>query len=253
MWYRRATVNLRDFFRAPALSGTAMTARLIEAPAVARASGAAVKLGAPHPVSGALSYSGQQRRSTGLRTVEGRASIAVALLITGVVAVPAVFSPRDARSAEYTLMPGPQTVHIGHFSAARRGASVFKMRDVSRHKSMDVLQASRNAANKGVVFKGFLAGWGARIRTWEWRNQNPLQPTIRRSEFEASPAFRPRSRIARVAAESDPFGIARLAAAARSLNQDRRRHSRVSIPRQEPEFVTITESVILCSVIDRIR
>jgi hypothetical protein len=25
-------------------------------------------------------------------------------------------------------------------SAARRGASVFKMRDVSRHKSMDVLQ-----------------------------------------------------------------------------------------------------------------
>src|SRR5437016_5593923 len=66
-------------------------------------------------------------------------------------------------------------------------------------------------------------------------------PPSRRSEFEASPAFRPRSRIARVAAESDPFGIARLAAAARSLNQDRRRHSRVSIPRQEPEFVTITE------------
>jgi hypothetical protein len=26
-------------------------------------------------------------------------------------------------------------------SAARRGASVFKMRDVSQHKSMDVLQA----------------------------------------------------------------------------------------------------------------
>jgi hypothetical protein len=26
-------------------------------------------------------------------------------------------------------------------SAARRGASMFKMRDVSRHKSMDVLQA----------------------------------------------------------------------------------------------------------------
>jgi hypothetical protein len=25
-------------------------------------------------------------------------------------------------------------------SAARRGASIFKMRDVSRHKSMDVLQ-----------------------------------------------------------------------------------------------------------------
>jgi hypothetical protein len=27
-------------------------------------------------------------------------------------------------------------------SATRRGASVFKMRDVSRHKSMDVLQTS---------------------------------------------------------------------------------------------------------------
>jgi hypothetical protein len=32
-----------------------------------------------------------------------------------------------------------------------------------------------------------------------------------------------------------------------SLNQDRRRHSQVSIPRQEPEFGTIAESVILCS------
>jgi hypothetical protein len=26
------------------------------------------------------------------------------------------------------------------FRAARRGASMFKMRDVSRHKSMDILQ-----------------------------------------------------------------------------------------------------------------
>jgi hypothetical protein len=32
-----------------------------------------------------------------------------------------------------------------------------------------------------------------------------------------------------------------------SLNQDRRCHSQVSIPRQEPEFGTIAESVILCS------
>jgi integrase len=32
-------------------------------------------------------------------------------------------------------------------SAARRGASVFKMRDVSRHKSMDVLQAYVRDAN----------------------------------------------------------------------------------------------------------
>jgi site-specific recombinase XerD len=32
-------------------------------------------------------------------------------------------------------------------SAARRGASVFKMRDVWRHKSMDVLQAYPNFPN----------------------------------------------------------------------------------------------------------
>ena len=35
----------------------------------------------------------------------------------------------------HSLRPGFLT------SAARHGASVFKMRDVSRHKSMDVLQA----------------------------------------------------------------------------------------------------------------
>jgi hypothetical protein len=36
----------------------------------------------------------------------------------------------------------PHSLRAGFLtSAARRGASVFKMRDVSRHKSMDVLQA----------------------------------------------------------------------------------------------------------------
>jgi site-specific recombinase XerD len=34
-------------------------------------------------------------------------------------------------------------------SAARRGASVFKMRDVSRHKSMDVLQSYIRDAELG--------------------------------------------------------------------------------------------------------
>jgi hypothetical protein len=46
---------------------------------------------------------------------------------------------REAQSGSWTerenLAGDPKT------SAARRGASVFKMRDVSRHKSMDVLQA----------------------------------------------------------------------------------------------------------------
>src|SRR6267143_6678149 len=116
MRYRRATANRREFFRAPALSDTATAARTIKATAVARAQGTALRLGALHPVSGALPRCGQQCRSTGPRTVEGT-RIAVALLIASVVAAPAVFSPRDALSAEYTLMPSPQTVHIGHFSA----------------------------------------------------------------------------------------------------------------------------------------
>jgi hypothetical protein len=43
-------------------------------------------------------------------------------------------------------------------SAARRGASVFKMRDVSRHKSMDVLQAYVRDAD---LFPGSCGGWAA--------------------------------------------------------------------------------------------
>jgi hypothetical protein len=45
-------------------------------------------------------------------------------------------TPRSSTSAwSHSLRAGFLT------SAARRGASVFKMRDVSRRKSMDVLQA----------------------------------------------------------------------------------------------------------------
>jgi len=130
MWYRRATANRRDFFRTPALSGTAIAARSIKAPAVARVQGTALRLGALHPVSGALSYCGEQCRSTGPWTVEGRARIAVALLIAGVVAAPAVFSPRDALSAEYALMPSPQTVHIGHFSAVLKPVLTINSGDI---------------------------------------------------------------------------------------------------------------------------
>jgi hypothetical protein len=39
-------------------------------------------------------------------------------------------------------------------SAARRGASVFKMRDVSRHKSMDVLQAYVRDADLFGITRG---------------------------------------------------------------------------------------------------
>ena len=130
MCYRRATANCRDFFRTLAPSGTPIAARTITEPAVARARGAAARLGALHPVRGALFYRGQQCGLSGPRTVKGRARIAVALLIAGVVAAPALFSSRDALSAEYTLMPSPETVHIGHFSAALKPVLTINSGDI---------------------------------------------------------------------------------------------------------------------------
>jgi branched-chain amino acid transport system substrate-binding protein len=56
-----STVSRRRFLQSTAL-GAAATAGLLHAPAVLRAQGAAVKVGVLHPVSGALSYSGQQGR-----------------------------------------------------------------------------------------------------------------------------------------------------------------------------------------------
>jgi branched-chain amino acid transport system substrate-binding protein len=54
-------LSRRTFLRSTALGVTA-SAALLQAPAVLRAQGAAVKIGVLHPVSGALSYSGQQGR-----------------------------------------------------------------------------------------------------------------------------------------------------------------------------------------------
>src|SRR6516225_2959563 len=107
MGYRRATAYRRDFFRTPTPRDTTTAARTIKAPS------------AP-----------QRRRSTRTRTVEGRARTSVALLIAGVVALPAAFSTRDALSAEYTLMPSPQTVHIGHFSAALKPVLTINSGDI---------------------------------------------------------------------------------------------------------------------------
>ena len=56
-----STVSRRRFMQSTAL-GAAATAGLLSAPAVLRAQAAAVKVGVLHPVSGALSYSGQQGR-----------------------------------------------------------------------------------------------------------------------------------------------------------------------------------------------
>src|SRR6476659_5389616 len=54
-------VSRRRFFQSTAL-GAAAAAGVLQAPSVLRAQGAAVKVGILHPVSGALSYSGQQGR-----------------------------------------------------------------------------------------------------------------------------------------------------------------------------------------------
>ena len=56
-----STISRRRFLQSTAL-GAAATAGMFSAPAVLRAQGTAVKVGVLHPVSGALSYSGQQGR-----------------------------------------------------------------------------------------------------------------------------------------------------------------------------------------------
>jgi branched-chain amino acid transport system substrate-binding protein len=61
MSHRSALITRRRLLQMTALGSAAATS-LIGAPAVLRAQGAAVKLGVLHPVSGALSYSGQQGR-----------------------------------------------------------------------------------------------------------------------------------------------------------------------------------------------
>src|ERR1700688_2215542 len=54
-------VSRRRFLQSTGLGAVAV-AGLVNAPGVARAQAAAVKIGVLHPVSGALSYSGQQGR-----------------------------------------------------------------------------------------------------------------------------------------------------------------------------------------------
>src|SRR3974390_3388074 len=62
-------LSRRTFLRSTALGATA-SATLLQAPAVLRAQGAAVKIGLLHPVTGALSYSGQQGRIGATMAVE---------------------------------------------------------------------------------------------------------------------------------------------------------------------------------------
>src|ERR671937_555877 len=62
MSHGSAQVTRRRLLKTTAVSAAAAATGLINAPALLRAEGAAVKLGVLHPVSGALSYSGQQGR-----------------------------------------------------------------------------------------------------------------------------------------------------------------------------------------------
>jgi branched-chain amino acid transport system substrate-binding protein len=65
-----SVVSRRRFLQSTALFATAATTSLVGAPAVLRAQGSPVKLGVLHPVSGALSYSGQQGRLGAVAAIE---------------------------------------------------------------------------------------------------------------------------------------------------------------------------------------
>src|SRR5205814_7742945 len=58
----RARINRRKFLQSSALGAAAAASGALATPQRLRAQGAGVKLGVLHPVSGALSYSGQQGR-----------------------------------------------------------------------------------------------------------------------------------------------------------------------------------------------
>jgi len=64
-----SNVSRRRFLQSTGL-GAAAAAGLVNAPVVARAQGASVKVGVLHPVSGALSYSGQQGRLGAMTAID---------------------------------------------------------------------------------------------------------------------------------------------------------------------------------------
>ncbi len=72
MSHGSAEVTRRNLLQTTALGAAAAATGLINAPALLRAQGAPVKLGVLHPVSGALSYSGQQGRLGATIAIESR-------------------------------------------------------------------------------------------------------------------------------------------------------------------------------------
>ena len=63
-------VSRRRFLQATTLGAAAAATGFLQVPAVLRAQGAPVKIGVLHPVSGALSYSGQQGRIGAVMAIE---------------------------------------------------------------------------------------------------------------------------------------------------------------------------------------
>ena len=89
-----SSVSRRRFLQSTAV-GAAAAAGVIHAPAVLRAQGAAVKIGVLHPVSGALSYSGQQGR-IGAQMAIGQINAAGGIKALGGAKIEAVLG--DAQS-----------------------------------------------------------------------------------------------------------------------------------------------------------
>jgi len=78
-----STISRRRFLQSTALGAAAGATGLLHAPAVLRAQGAAVKVGVLHPVSGALSYSGQQGRIGAVMAIEEINAAAGAAAVVG--------------------------------------------------------------------------------------------------------------------------------------------------------------------------
>ena len=70
-------VSRRRFLQSTTLGAAAAATGILHAPAVLRAQGAPVKVGVLHPVSGALSYSGQQGRIGALMAIDPEQRLAV--------------------------------------------------------------------------------------------------------------------------------------------------------------------------------
>src|ERR1700732_5055740 len=76
-------------------------------------------------------------------------AIRIALLVAGIGAASGAVAPRAALAAEYTLMPSPQTVHIGHFSAALKPVLTINSGDIvtiETATSLDPVEVDQSGA-----------------------------------------------------------------------------------------------------------